>query len=77
VNDISENQGLAVLEKPVENANGHAMVATDNLPIAKFVTNEQIIAEEKFLAAKEADVEKRYGGLRGYLRIAHVSAVIG
>ena len=53
------------------------MVATDNLPIAKFVTNEQIIAEEKFLAAKEADVEKRYGGLRGYLRIAHVSAVIG
>ena len=77
MNDISENQGLAVLEKPVENANGHAMVATDNLPIAKFVTNEQIIAEEKFLAAKEADVEKRYGGLRGYLRIAHVSAVIG
>jgi len=77
VNDISENQGLAVLEKPVENANGHAMVATDNLPIAKFVTDEQIIAEEKFLAAKEADVEKRYGGLRGYLRIAHVSAVIG
>jgi hypothetical protein len=73
VNDISENQGLAVLEKPVENANGHAMVATDNLPIAKFVTNEQIIAEEKFLAEKEADVEKRYGGLRGYLRIAHVS----
>jgi len=53
------------------------MVATDNLPIAKFVTDEQIIAEEKFLAAKEADVEKRYGGLRGYLRIAHVSAVIG
>jgi predicted unusual protein kinase regulating ubiquinone biosynthesis (AarF/ABC1/UbiB family) len=77
VNDISNNQGLAVLEKPVESTNGNAMVATDNLPIAKFVTNEQIIAEEKFLAAKEADVEKRYGGLRGYLRIAHVSAVIG
>src|SRR5687767_9431267 len=53
------------------------MVATGELPIAKFVTNEQLIAEEKFLAEKEADVEKRYTGIRGYLRIAHVSAVIG
>ncbi len=77
MNDISDNQGLAVLEKPVAKMNGHSMVATDNLPIAKFVTNEQIIAEEKFLADKEADVEKRYNGLRGYLRIAHVSGVIG
>src|SRR5215204_102330 len=60
------------------NANGdHAMVETKSLPIAKFVTNEQIIAEEKFLATKEADVEKRYAGLRGYFRIFHVSAVLG
>src|SRR5687767_13636060 len=53
------------------------MVATGELPIAKFVTNEQLIAEEKFLAEKEADVEKRYSGLRGYFRIFHVSSVIG
>src|SRR5688572_1475372 len=53
------------------------MVATGELPIAKFVTNEQLIDEEKFLATQEANVEKRYTGLRGYFRIAHVSAVIG
>src|SRR5687768_2710780 len=53
------------------------MVATGELPIAKFVTNEQLIVEEKFLTGKEADVAKRYAGLRGYFRIFHVSAVIG
>src|SRR5687767_4746364 len=53
------------------------MVQTDSLPIAKLVTNEQLIAEEKYLAAKEADVAKRYTGVRGYFRILHVSAVIG
>src|SRR5215203_3973336 len=62
----------------VENGNGdHAMVETKGLSIAKYVTNEQLIAEEKFLAGKEADVEKRYAGLRGYFRIFHVSAVLG
>lgn len=77
MNDTSNNQALAIKESTVEDLNGHAMTATATLPIAKFVTNEQIIAEEKFLAAKEADVEKRYTGLRGYFRILHVSAVIG
>ncbi len=78
MNDISNK--LAVLESKVERPVGngdHAMVATRELPIAKLVTNEQLIAEEKFLASKEADVEKRYTGLRGYMRILHVSAVIG
>lgn len=77
MNDTSNNQALAIRESTVEDLNGHAMTATATLPIAKFVTNEQLIAEEKFLAAKEADVEKRYTGLRGYFRILHVSAVIG
>ena len=76
--EISNKQAIAVID-PKEPANNgqHSMVATEQLPIAKYVTNEQIIAEEKFLAAKEADVEKRYTGLRGYFRIFHVSSVIG
>jgi predicted unusual protein kinase regulating ubiquinone biosynthesis (AarF/ABC1/UbiB family) len=53
------------------------MTATRDLAIAKLVTDEELAAEKKFLAEKEADVERRYTGLRGYLRIAHVSAVIG
>lgn len=53
------------------------MVATEELPISKYVTNDQIIAEEKFLAEKEAEVQNKYSGIRGWFRIAHVSAVIG
>jgi len=78
VNDIPNNQALAVLDTTAENANGsREMTATASLPIAKLVTAEQRRAEEKFLAAKEADIEKGYTGVRGYLRILHVSAVIG
>jgi predicted unusual protein kinase regulating ubiquinone biosynthesis (AarF/ABC1/UbiB family) len=75
VNEVSNKQGLTVVEQP---SNGHqAMVATKELPIAKLVTDEQRRAEGKFLEAREADIEKRYTGIRGYLRILHVSAVIG
>src|SRR5687768_2251417 len=78
MDEVSNKQALAVVEPRSSGENGYKeMVATDSLPIAKYVTNEQIIAEEKFLAEKESDVEKRYTGLRGYLRILHVSAVIG
>ena len=81
--ELSKEQGLAVIEPalPVKNgANGNGtrpMVATEELPISKYVTNDQIIAEEKFLARKETEVERRYTGLRGWYRIVHVSAVIG
>jgi hypothetical protein len=76
--EVSNKEALAVIDAREPEDNGHhRMTATATLPIAKFVTNEQIVAEEKFLAAKEADVEKRYTGLRGYFRILHVSAVIG
>ncbi len=78
VNDVTEKQALAVIETRTERMNDrHVMVATGELPIAKLVTDEQLVAEEKFLAGKEAAVEKRYRGFRGYLRIGHVSAVIG
>lgn len=76
--DIAENKTVKVLERGKANGNGHhAMTATADLPIAKYVTNDQRIAEEKFLTGKEAEVERRYTGVRGWFRIFHVSAVIG
>src|SRR5688572_7050113 len=80
MNDVSENKAVALLEPPSrsDGLNGnHTVVATDELPIAKLVSNEQRIAEEKFLTAKEAEVERRYAGIRGWLRVAHVTLVIG
>ena len=59
MNELSNKQALAVIEPRTDGDNGHhEMVATEQLPIAKYVTNEQIIAEEKFLASQEANVEK-------------------
>src|SRR5688572_17167990 len=82
MDDLKTEQALAVLEPPAKavpgNGNGGGpMVATAELPIANFVTNDQKIAEEKFLENKEAEVGRRYTGLRGWFRIFHVSAVIG
>ena len=61
MNEVSNNQGLAVREKPVESVmdpnGGHAVVATKDLDIAKLVSKEQPIEEEKFLSAKETAVE--------------------
>lgn len=78
--DQTKSDALAVIE-PTEaptNGNGHrSMVATNELPIAKYVTNEQKIAEEKFLEEKEEQVQRRYTGVRGYFRILHVSLVLG
>jgi len=76
--EIGTNNTLTVLEPIKTNGNGsHLMTATADLPIAKYVTNDQRIAEEKFLTGKEAEVERRYAGIRGWFRIAHVSSVIG
>jgi predicted unusual protein kinase regulating ubiquinone biosynthesis (AarF/ABC1/UbiB family) len=85
---MEENkQNLAIKEKAFgidkiaigENgSNGnHALVETDNLPIAKHISNEELIAEEKSLIEKETEVEKNYEGFRGYLRLFKVSKVIG
>ncbi|PYS86668.1 MAG: hypothetical protein DMF62_15080 [Acidobacteria bacterium] len=80
MNESKEQQAMAVqpvlFEEPAENGN-KPMVATETLPIAKLVTNEQLIAEEKFLASKESEIERRYAGTRSWLRVAHVSSVIG
>lgn len=80
---MTENkQNLALLEKTdsliLANSNGnHALLPTKDLPIAKQVSNEQLIAEEKALIERETEVEKNYEGFRGYLRLFHVSKVIG
>jgi predicted unusual protein kinase regulating ubiquinone biosynthesis (AarF/ABC1/UbiB family) len=75
---LDEKRELAINELAVMPVGGNgALVSTEMLPIAKLVTNEQLIAEERFLAAKESEIGKRYTGVRGYLRILHVSAVIG
>ena len=78
--ETTEKQGLAVREIAIEsgNGNGHReMFPAGDLAIAKLVSNDDLIAEEKFLMKEEAEVEKRYRGLRGYLRILHVMVVLG
>jgi predicted unusual protein kinase regulating ubiquinone biosynthesis (AarF/ABC1/UbiB family) len=76
-----DNQALALETiKPAASANGnghHAFVPTKELPIAKQVSNQELIAEEHFLIEKETEVEKNYHGFRGYLRLLQVSKVIG
>ena len=82
---MDKNTQIATLEKPIEpavesgnGANGdHALIPAKNLPIAKKVSNEQLIAEEKALVEQETAVEKNYQGIGGYLRLFHVSKVIG
>lgn len=83
-NDLAteENKSLALAEKViepvVENGNGHhALLPTKDLPISKQISNEQLLAEEKSLIERETAVEKNYQGFRGYLRLFHVSRVIG
>ncbi len=59
------------------NSNGTgALVPTDELGIAKQVSNEQVIAEERTLQKIETAVEGKYRGIRGYWRIFEVSRVI-
>lgn len=84
---ITNKQGLMVKERvddgepidiPVPNGNGdHALVQTKDLAIAKLVSDEDRVDEEKFLVEKETEVGKRYQGVRGYLRLFEVSRVIG
>jgi predicted unusual protein kinase regulating ubiquinone biosynthesis (AarF/ABC1/UbiB family) len=52
------------------------MIATKNLDIAKLVTNEQRVNEEKFLAGTEEKIKNRYRGLRRYLRLFEITRVI-
>lgn len=80
MNELTEKQGLAVKEvsKASADGNGHRdLVLTRGLLIAKQISNDQLIAEEKFLIEEETAVERKYRGARGYWRIFQVSQVIG
>lgn len=57
--------------------NGHgAFVPTEKLKIARLVTNEQRMAEERDLQKVESSIAGGYRGLRGYLRLFQISRVI-
>ena len=82
-NDLGTRENLndlivrdVIVEPPVKDG-GHALPAAKNLPAAKQISNERLIAEERLLTAKETEVEQNYEGFRGYLRLFHVSRVIG
>ncbi len=66
------------IEKEISAAenNGHALISTNELAIAKQITNAQLIEEERELQKVETAVEGRYHGVRGYWRIFEVSRVI-
>ena len=67
--------------EPVVSINGdgdrsHALVSTNELAIAKKVSNEQLIDEERELQKVETAVEGKYLGLRGSIRLFQISRVI-
>lgn len=65
-------------DSPVSSEAGRdVFIPTKDLPIAKQLSNEQLIAEERFLLEQESGVEKTYEGFRGYLRLLQVAKVIG
>jgi predicted unusual protein kinase regulating ubiquinone biosynthesis (AarF/ABC1/UbiB family) len=77
---MEENKSLAVEENVLSPAaeNGrHALVPAKNPPVSKQISNEDLIAEEKSLIEQETRIENNYQGFRGYLRLFHVSRVIG
>lgn len=80
MNEVTETKDLAALELAEKAGadNGHGeFFATKDLPIAKLVSNEDRLKEEKFLVAKETQVAKRYQGIRSFLRLMEISRVIG
>jgi len=74
-----ETTGIILKERAVADLNGDdpsPFVPTNELAIAKLVTNEQLIEEERSLQKVETSVENKYHGIRGYLRLFQISRVI-
>jgi len=78
---MTERKEITVLDdkNTSTTANGdYALLpVSKNQTIAKRISDEQLVAEEKKLAAQERSVGKSYHGLRGWLRLARISQVIG
>lgn len=69
-----------VTMEDVAAGNGHserALVPTKDISIIQPLSNEEFVAEEKRLLKQEKKVEKRYRGIRGWLRLLTVGRVIG
>jgi len=75
--ETTEKQIVKEQENTGLNGNGlHSLVPTNELAIAKQVTNAQLISETRDLQKVETTVEGNYHGLRGYWRLFEVSRVI-
>ena len=80
---MTEDKEITVLDEKktsmqtAGNGNFGLLPSPKNRVIAKQISDEQLIAEEKALAAQERSVAKSYRGLRGWLRLARISQVIG
>ncbi len=83
MNELTNEQGLKVLEKPPapnleDESNGNrALIEAKQPTVSKQIANDKLVAEEKFLTEKETEVERNYHGVGGYLRLFQVSKVIG
>src|SRR5258706_15780803 len=76
---MSETTRTITKEPEIARVNGggpHQLVPTDELAVAKLVTNEQLAGEKRSLQKVETAVEHKYRGIRGYWRIFQVTRVI-
>src|SRR5258706_1765422 len=76
---MSETTRTITKEPEIARVNGggpHQLVPTDELAVAKLVTNEQLAGENRSLQNVETAVEHKYRGIRGYWRIFQVTRVI-
>ena len=73
---IETATGTIVKERETGEFNGSGFVPAGDLAIAKKITNEQLIEEARSLQKVEAEVEEKFHGLRGYLRLFQISRVI-
>lgn len=71
--ELMTETGNGTLAKGIE-TNG--FVPTKDLAIAKNVTNEQLIEEERGLQNVETGENSKFHGIRGYLRLLQISRVI-
>ena len=63
------------LLEPIGNGS-NGFVPTKDLAIAKKVTNDQLIDEERELQNVETSENSKFHGIRGYLRLFQISRVI-
>jgi predicted unusual protein kinase regulating ubiquinone biosynthesis (AarF/ABC1/UbiB family) len=74
---VTADRNSSVKVELLPNGKGSdGMIRTKDLDIAKLVTNEQRIEEEKFLEDKETQIENRYRGVRRYFRLFEITRMI-